>query len=86
MDEQICMFAYEHFSPYLFHLKSFTYPDDVLVYWQVTDGVRLGTKVMENNDVFTEKRWFWIGAAALLGFTVLFNILFTFALMYLNRE
>ncbi|KAK4726557.1 hypothetical protein R3W88_031474 [Solanum pinnatisectum] len=33
-----------------------------------------------------KKRWFWIGTAALLGFTILFNILFTFALMYLNRN
>ncbi|KAE8688564.1 ABC transporter G family member 35 [Hibiscus syriacus] len=31
-----------------------------------------------------DKNWYWIGAAALLGFAMLFNILFTFALMYLN--
>ncbi|CAK9174554.1 unnamed protein product [Ilex paraguariensis] len=44
----------------------------------------LGVAVLKNFDVFPEKRWFWIGAAALLGFAVLFNILFTLALMYLN--
>ncbi|KAH0708801.1 hypothetical protein KY284_010228 [Solanum tuberosum] len=44
----------------------------------------LGVQVMKNFDVFHEKRWFWIGTAALLGFTILYNILFTFALMYLN--
>ncbi|XP_075087288.1 ABC transporter G family member 36-like [Nicotiana tabacum] len=45
---------------------------------------RLGVQVMKNFDVFPEKRWFWIGTAALLGFTIHFNILFTFSLMYLN--
>nr|GLL23468.1 ABC transporter G family member 35 [Ipomoea trifida] len=45
---------------------------------------KLGIQVMKNFDVFVEKRWFWIGAAALLGFIFLFNILFTLALMYLS--
>lgn len=54
---------------------------------QSTDGrSRLGFEVLNNFDVFPQKRWFWIGAAALLGFTVLFNILFTFALMYFKRK
>ncbi|GAV61270.1 ABC_tran domain-containing protein/ABC2_membrane domain-containing protein/PDR_assoc domain-containing protein [Cephalotus follicularis] len=44
----------------------------------------LGLAVLENFGVFPERRWYWIGAAALLGFTVLFNVLFTFSLMYLN--
>ncbi|KAG5537773.1 hypothetical protein RHGRI_025026 [Rhododendron griersonianum] len=44
----------------------------------------LGIAVLENFDVFPERNWFWIGAAALLGFIVLFNMLFTLALMYLN--
>lgn len=46
----------------------------------------LGLEVLKNFDVFPERNWFWIGAAALLGFILLFNILFTFALMYLNRK
>ncbi|XP_043709750.1 ABC transporter G family member 42-like [Telopea speciosissima] len=45
---------------------------------------RLGIAVMENNAVFPKRSWFWIGSAALLGFTFLFNVLFTLALMYLN--
>ncbi|XP_058192549.1 ABC transporter G family member 29-like isoform X2 [Rhododendron vialii] len=45
---------------------------------------RLGVEVLKNLDVFTERNWLWIGAGALLGFAVLFNILFTLALMYLN--
>ncbi|KAF8400894.1 hypothetical protein HHK36_014197 [Tetracentron sinense] len=45
---------------------------------------RLGIAVLENFGVFPQRNWFWIGAAVLLGFTVLFNILFTLSLMYLN--
>ncbi|KAF9690091.1 hypothetical protein SADUNF_Sadunf01G0159800 [Salix dunnii] len=45
---------------------------------------RLGTVVLQNFDVYTDKNWYWIGTAATLGFAVLFNILFTFALAYLS--
>ncbi|MQL78829.1 hypothetical protein Taro_011257 [Colocasia esculenta] len=47
-------------------------------------GRRLGIAVLENFDVFTKKYWYWIGVAALFGFTILFNVLFTLSLMYLN--
>ncbi|KGN58035.1 hypothetical protein Csa_010583 [Cucumis sativus] len=46
--------------------------------------VTLGVKVLENFDVFPNKNWYWIGIAAILGFAILFNILFTIALTYLN--
>ncbi|XP_047160800.1 ABC transporter G family member 36-like isoform X1 [Vigna umbellata] len=50
-----------------------------------TDGVTpIGLATLNNFDVFAEKGWYWIGVAVLLGFTVLYNVLFTFALMYLN--
>ena len=41
--------------------------------------------MLDDFDVFRDENWYWIGAGALLGFCILFNILFTFALMYLNR-
>ncbi|CAM8888399.1 unnamed protein product [Rhodiola kirilowii] len=44
----------------------------------------LGLAMLKNTDVFSTEKWFWIGAAALLGFTVLFNVLFTLALTYLS--
>ena len=46
----------------------------------------IGVAVLEKFDVPHYKYWYWIGAAALLGFTVLFNVLFTLSLMYLNRK
>ncbi|KAL5576928.1 hypothetical protein UlMin_018627 [Ulmus minor] len=52
---------------------------------QGSDGnTSLGVSVLNSFDVFPEKKWYWIGAAALMGFSVLFNILFTFALMFLD--
>ncbi|KAF7030619.1 hypothetical protein CFC21_042129 [Triticum aestivum] len=50
----------------------------------IADGRPLGVAVLENAGVFTGKEWYWIGAGALLGFTVVFNVLFTLSLMYLN--
>lgn len=55
--------------------------------FQASDNVtRLGLAIMENFDIFPQRKWYWIGVGALIGFTLLFNILFTFALEYLNRE
>lgn len=45
---------------------------------------KLGLQVLNNSDVYSETYWYWIGAAALVGYIVLFNVLFTFSLMYLN--
>ncbi|KAE8673189.1 Pleiotropic drug resistance protein 12 [Hibiscus syriacus] len=45
---------------------------------------RLGVQLLRNYDVPNNENWYWIGAGVLLGFTVLFNVLFTFALTYLN--
>ncbi|KAK3002200.1 hypothetical protein RJ639_021006, partial [Escallonia herrerae] len=50
------------------------------------NSTRLGVAVLQNFDVNPDRNWFWIGAAALFGFAVLFNVLFTLALMYLSRE
>ncbi|XP_050938061.1 ABC transporter G family member 36-like isoform X2 [Cucumis melo] len=44
----------------------------------------LGLAVLKNFDIFQDTNWFWIGAGALLGVAILFNVLFTLALMYLN--
>ncbi|CAN8278879.1 unnamed protein product [Cochlearia groenlandica] len=44
----------------------------------------LGSSVLNIWDVYQNKNWYWIGVGALLCFTILFNLLFTFALTYLN--
>ncbi|CAN8278912.1 unnamed protein product [Cochlearia groenlandica] len=44
----------------------------------------LGSSVLNIWDVYQNKNWYWISVGALLGFTVVFNLLFTFALSYLN--
>ncbi|KAI7727852.1 hypothetical protein M8C21_031340, partial [Ambrosia artemisiifolia] len=47
---------------------------------------KLGIQVLKNFDVPTESYWYWIGTGALVGFTVLLNVLFTLALMYLDQK
>ncbi|VAI77408.1 unnamed protein product [Triticum turgidum subsp. durum] len=47
---------------------------------------RLGMAMLEGANIFTDKNWFWIGAAGLLGFTIFFNVLFTLCLTYLDQE
>lgn len=46
----------------------------------------LGEMLLKVRSLFPEGYWFWIGVGALLGYTILFNILFTLALTYLNRK
>jgi hypothetical protein len=46
----------------------------------------VGVKLLESRGFFTESYWYWIGLAALVGFAVILNILFTLALHYLNRN
>ncbi|KAL9251895.1 ABC transporter G family member 32-like protein [Drosera capensis] len=47
-------------------------------------GSRLGDAVLKSRSLFTEKQWYWIGVGALVGYTILFNILFTVFLACLN--
>ncbi|KAF3441957.1 hypothetical protein FNV43_RR15873 [Rhamnella rubrinervis] len=44
----------------------------------------LGEALLKARGLFRESYWYWIGIGALLGYTVLFNMLFTFFLAYLN--
>ncbi|RLM85200.1 ABC transporter G family member 36-like [Panicum miliaceum] len=44
----------------------------------------LGVQVLKSHGVFPEAKWYWIGFGALLGFTLLFNALFTLALTFLR--
>lgn len=47
---------------------------------------RLGDLVLENRGFFPESYWYWIGAAALLGFVLFFNLFFLGALTILGRK
>ncbi|GAB2261691.1 hypothetical protein Droror1_Dr00002688 [Drosera rotundifolia] len=44
----------------------------------------LGKALLKARSLFPESYWYWIGVGALLGYTVLFNVLFTVFLSHLN--
>ncbi|XP_044481157.1 pleiotropic drug resistance protein 1-like isoform X1 [Mangifera indica] len=44
----------------------------------------IGVAVMKSRGFFPYSYWYWIGAGALVGFTLLFNFGYTLALTYLN--
>ncbi|KAL3675440.1 hypothetical protein R1sor_025388 [Riccia sorocarpa] len=44
----------------------------------------LGVTVLKSFGFFTGESWYWIGVGVLLGYSVLFNVLFSLALTYLN--
>ncbi|KAM7459437.1 hypothetical protein LguiA_036431 [Lonicera macranthoides] len=44
----------------------------------------LGGMLLKVRSLSPESYWYWIGVGALFGYTILFNVLFTFFLTYLN--
>nr|XP_010914973.1 ABC transporter G family member 36 isoform X1 [Elaeis guineensis] len=44
----------------------------------------LGVEVLKSRGFFHEAKWYWIGVGALVGYTILFNFLFTVALTYIK--
>jgi len=47
---------------------------------------RLGVLILKSRGIFPEAKWYWIGFGALLGFTLIFNSLFTLCLAYLKTQ
>lgn len=46
----------------------------------------VGTALLKSRSFYTQDYWFWICLATLLGFSIIFNILFIVALTFLNRK
>lgn len=46
----------------------------------------LGVQVLNSRGIFVDPNWYWIGVGALLGYIMLFNILFVVFLDLLDRE
>ncbi|XP_025626107.1 ABC transporter G family member 32 isoform X2 [Arachis hypogaea] len=44
----------------------------------------LGKLVLKQRSLYQESYWYWIGLGAMVGYTILFNTLFTIFLAYLN--
>ncbi|CAM0951025.1 unnamed protein product [Alopecurus aequalis] len=44
----------------------------------------LGRQVLESRGIFPHAKWYWIGVGALLGYVLLFNMLYTVCLTFLD--
>ncbi|GMY34358.1 ABC transporter G family member 29-like [Fagus crenata] len=75
-------------SPLSYAFKALTVNEMLSPRWMdkmaSSNNTKLGVALLNKFDVPHYKYWYWIGATALLAFTFLFNVLFTFSLMYLN--
>ncbi|KAI3935814.1 hypothetical protein MKX01_032998 [Papaver californicum] len=73
-------------SPLSYSVKALAVNEMFASRWmdQLEEGIPLGIKVLQNFAIKPVEYWYWIGAASLFGFTVVLNIIFTLALMYLN--
>lgn len=74
-------------SPLQYAMSAITVNEFLGDKWQkVVQGSNeiLGVDVLKSRGFFTEAKWYWIGSGALLGYVIVFNILFTVALSYLQ--
>jgi hypothetical protein len=46
----------------------------------------LGVQILKARGIFVDPNWYWIGVGALLGYIMLFNVLFVLFLDWLGRE
>ncbi|KAJ1284255.1 hypothetical protein BS78_03G191100 [Paspalum vaginatum] len=51
---------------------------------RIENGTTVGIGVLRSRGIFTEAKWYWIGLGALIGYTLLFNLLYTVALSVLS--
>jgi hypothetical protein len=52
----------------------------------LTQSDTLGVQILKARGIFVDANWYWIGVGALLGYIMLFNILFVLFLDWLGRE
>ncbi|KAJ3692072.1 hypothetical protein LUZ60_012422 [Juncus effusus] len=73
-------------SPLMYAFNSLAINEFTAPRWmsRSINGQPLGDVILKNASIFTDTNWFWIGVAALLGFSIFFNVLFTLSLTYLS--
>eukprot|EP01018_Ginkgo_biloba_P026508 Gb_37005 [translate_table: standard] len=51
--------------------------------WQ-KEGDNIGVRLLESRGIFPDSYWYWLGVGALIGYNLVFNVLYTLALTFLN--
>lgn len=76
-------------SPLAYAVRAASVNEFLAPRWTVRDHgdhLALGRKILQTFGMQQDAQWYWIGVAALVAFTILFNFLYTLSLTYLNRK
>lgn len=73
-------------SPLMYAENAISVNEMLAPRWKISadNTTNLGLTMLKRRNLFPQAYWYWIGVGALLGFTLLFNVLFNLALAYLN--
>eukprot|EP00253_Pinus_taeda_P009158 PITA_09158 len=73
-------------SPLMYAENAISVNEMLAPRWMISaeNTTNLGVSALKSRNIFPQAYWYWIGVAALLGFSILFNVLFTLALAYLK--
>ncbi|KAL8118570.1 pleiotropic drug resistance protein 1-like [Apium graveolens] len=74
-------------SPIMYAMNAITVNEFLGHQWSKLNGngnETVGVALLKSRGFFPYSYWYWIGAGALVGFILLFNLGFAFALMYLD--
>ncbi|RDX61779.1 Pleiotropic drug resistance protein 1, partial [Mucuna pruriens] len=66
-------------SPMMYGQNAIIYNEFLGKRWK-----HLRIEVLKSHGFFTRSKWYWIGVGALIGYSIVFNIVYILALTYLN--
>ncbi|KAH9313294.1 hypothetical protein KI387_028329, partial [Taxus chinensis] len=70
-------------SPLMYAQNAIAVNEFLASRWQ-KPGNKVGTKLLESRGLFTQSYWYWMSLGVLAGYAIIFNILYTLALAYLD--
>ncbi|KAH9292275.1 hypothetical protein KI387_042541, partial [Taxus chinensis] len=70
-------------SPLMYAQNAIAVNEFLASRWQ-KPGNNIGTKLLESRGLFTQSYWYWMTLGILAGYAIIFNILYTLALAYLD--
>jgi hypothetical protein len=77
-------------SPFTYALNALSVNEFLAPRWnqpgEADDGLTLGREILLERGMFDRGYWYWLGVGVLIAYSILFNFLYCFFLIYLNRK